>query len=41
MLVKQSINFVQFKQACVDIVNEIDEPKRLAALSAADGQKKK
>ena len=29
MLVKQAINFVQFKQACVDIVNDIDEPKRL------------
>jgi len=41
MFIKQSINFVQFKQACVDIVNEIDEPKRLAALSVADGQKKK
>jgi len=40
MLVKQSINFVQFKQACVDIVNDIDEPKRLAALKA-DGQKRK
>jgi CDP-diacylglycerol--inositol 3-phosphatidyltransferase len=33
MVVKQAINFVQFKQACVDIVNEIDEPHRVASKS--------